>query len=132
VFGVIILAAAAYYGWLFVKLVRVKPVEAAPAAVESKAVWYRSFDEALSAARESGKPIFVDVWSTWCKSCDAMERTTLKDPEVLARLDKYVLLKFQAEDPTDPEIKKVLDALGVLGQPFLVFLQTDKGSNDEN
>ena len=61
-----------------------------------------------------------------------MERTTFKDPEVLARLDKYVLLKFQAEDPTDPETKKVLDVLGVLGQPFLVFLQTDEGSNNEN
>jgi thiol:disulfide interchange protein len=126
VFGVIILLAAVYYGWLGVKLLLTSAGPEHTADVTAEATWLTSFDEALEVSRSTGKPVFVDVWATWCKSCKAMSKTTLKDPQVLARFEKYVLLKFQAENPKDPKTKSVLDALGVKGQPFYVVLQPDK------
>ncbi len=93
--------------------------------ISSEIVWLTSFDKAIKVSRKTGKPIFVDVWATWCKSCKAMSATTLKNPAVLARLEKYVLLKFQAENPKDPDTKRMLDALGVKGQPFYIVLQPD-------
>ncbi len=125
-FGVVILAAAVYYGHLGVRLLA--PVEtdehvANPVLVDDF-VWLTDLDEALAASRETGKPVFVDVWATWCKSCKAMSKTTLQDPRVLARLSEYVPLKFQAENPKDPNTKRVLDTLGVKGQPFYVVLQS--------
>ena len=126
VFGVIILLAAVYYGWLGIKLLIPSSEPEHTANVTTEAAWLTSFDKALEVSRSTGKPVFVDVWATWCKSCKAMSKTTLKDPEVLARFEKYVLLKFQAENPKDPKTKRVLDALGVKGQPFYVVLQPDK------
>jgi thiol:disulfide interchange protein len=51
-----------------------------------------------------------------------MEKTTFRDPEVRARLDRYVKVKFQAEDPERPEIQSVLDRYGVVGLPTYVVL----------
>jgi thiol:disulfide interchange protein len=125
VFGVIILLAAVYYGWLGVKLL-IPSSEPQNPAITAEAVWMTSLDEALEISRDTGKPIFIDVWATWCKSCKTMSATTLKNKTVLDRLDKYILLKFQAENPKDPATKKVLDAMGVKGQPFYLFLQPQK------
>ena len=123
-FGIVILAAAAYYGMLGVRLLAPHEVkkEAVPAVAPDFA-WLTSLDEALATSQAKGKPVFVDVWATWCKSCKAMSKTTLQDAGVLARLQNYVPLKYQAEDPKDPETKRVLDALGVKGQPFYVVLE---------
>ncbi len=126
VFGVVIMIAALYYGWLGVKLLM--PSEASTNHVPETAtefVWLTSFDQAFEVSRTTGKPILVDVWATWCKSCKAMSATTLRDPAVLARLENYVPLKFQAENPKDPDTKKMLEALGVKGQPFYVVLQPE-------
>jgi thiol:disulfide interchange protein DsbD len=123
-FGIVILAAAAYYGMLGVRLLAPQKAEkeAVPDATADFA-WITSLDEALATSQANGKPVFVDVWATWCKSCKAMSKTTFQDAGVVARLKNYVPLKYQAEEPKDPETKRVLDALGVKGQPFYVVLE---------
>ncbi len=126
VFGVIILLAALYYGWLGIKLLKPPSMQTNHTSeTVEEMTWLTSFDDALELSHKTGKPIFVDVWATWCKSCKAMSATTLKDPAVLARLENYVPLKFQAENPKDPDTKRMLDALGVKGQPFYVVLQPE-------
>lgn len=126
-FGVIILAAAVYYGQLGVRLLLADVAKPSAEGIRSQTeaselTWHTSLDEALALSREQGKPVFVDVWASWCKSCKAMSRTTFQDTEVQQRLSAYVPLKYQAEEPGDPETKQVLDALGVKGQPFYVVL----------
>ena len=126
-FGVVILAAAIYYAQLGVRLLM--PATSAPepaVATHSTFAWMTDLDEALDASRTTGKPLFIDVWATWCKSCKAMSRTTLQDPEVLARLSVYIPLKFQAEEPVENlETRRVLEALGVRGQPYYVVLKPE-------
>ncbi len=125
-FGIVILGAALYYGVLGVRLLAPTLQDEVPETVTGEFTWLTSLDNALAVSRSTGKPVFVDVWATWCKSCKAMSRTTFRDADVLARLGAYVPLKFQAENPKDPETKRVLDALGVKGQPFYVVLQPEK------
>ncbi len=129
-FGVLILGAALYYGYLGVSLLQgMAPAETSgPAATkqeqeQEEGFWLHDPEIAVARVQETGKPLFVDFWATWCKNCLAMDRTTFQEPAVREALAPYVRLKFQAEDPTDPDTKRVLDQLGVKGLPSYVILQ---------
>lgn len=109
-FGVIILAAALFYGVQGYRLL----------ASRGKT---ESFAALLEAAERSNKPVLVDFWATWCKNCAKMEKTTFHDPGVEGRLRKFTVLKYQAEDLNDPEVKAILTYYEVLGLPTYVVLE---------
>ena len=125
-FGVIILAAATYYGYEAYRIYQAdKPapssgVEAAPQASDV------ALAEGLSRALEEGKPVFIDFWATWCKNCIAMDKTTFKDPAVRQRLEGFVEIKYQAEKPNEPPARDVLDHFKVIGLPTYVVLVPKK------
>ncbi len=107
-FGLLILALAIYYGSLAFRAVT--------PAVEGLAA-------ALRRGIEERKPVVVDFWATWCKNCLAMDRTTLKDERVQARLSEMIFVKYQAEQPDLPPAKEVLDRFGVIGLPTYILLK---------
>ncbi len=127
VFGVFILALALYYGYTGYTLLSPQPDAMNSADTsEDSGGWEHSLTEGLRRARREGKPVLIDFWATWCKSCMAMNRTTLKDPKVNKRLAGYVKVKFQAEVPKEPEIKKVLDHFKVAGLPTFIIMRPFK------
>jgi thiol:disulfide interchange protein len=101
---------------------RATPAAAAESDVAS-VPWRSSLDEALGAARASGKPVFVDLWATWCQACAKMDRSTLRDPRVVAALSEYVPAKIQCERPGDPATAALMQALGAKGLPTYVVLR---------
>ena len=72
-FGVVILATAAYYGYIAYGIFANRWVD--PAAVTSsvqeklKEGWHASLAEGLAAAKREHKPVLIDMWATWCKNC---------------------------------------------------------------
>lgn len=125
-FGVFILGFAAHFGYLAYTLAA-DPLtameEQAVAHTSSSEGWYSSLDEGLAVARREQKPVIVDIWATWCKNCVVMDKTTLKDPAVTAALSDHVKIKFQAEDPADPDIMAVMEHFGAIGLPTYVILK---------
>ena len=127
VLGVVILATAAYYGYQTYSLFANRWVD--PAAVASsvqeklKAGWYSSMVAGLDAAKREQKPVLVDMWATWCKNCLVMDNTTLEDPQVIAALEGYVKIKFQAEDPESQPAKTVMQRFDAVGLPTYVILR---------
>jgi thiol:disulfide interchange protein DsbD len=80
------------------------------------------FVEALVQALVEDKPVFIDMWASWCKNCKVMDKTTFKDEAVKARLKDYTFIKYIAEDPTDPETTAVMDYFGAQGLPTFIVL----------
>ena len=52
-----------------------------------------------------------------------MDKTTLQEPTVRAALDKYVKVKFQAEDPSASPAYEVMKRLGAIGLPAYAILR---------
>src|SRR5207237_6125084 len=126
-FGVMILVTAAYYGYQSYELFANRWVD--PAVVASsvqeklKAGWHQSLAEGLEAAKREQKPVLIDMWATWCKNCLTMDKTTLENGDVRAALDKYVKIKFQAEDPDRSPAKPVMQKFDAVGLPTYVILK---------
>ncbi len=129
VFGVFIIAIAAYY--LFAGYSLVSPNKPVSGEVEG---WLSSLPEAFLAAEKEKRPLLIDFSASWCKNCEAMDASTLKSPKVKKKLKDFVRLKFRAENPNEPEIKEVLSYFKVLGLPTYVILEPGQiiiGNRDE-
>ncbi len=126
-FGVLILATAAYYGYLGYTLFANRWVDSSEVASsvqeKLKEGWYASLPEGLAAAEREGKPVLIDLWATWCKNCLTMDTTTFADPEVKAALAGYVKIKVQAEDPEQEPAKSIMQHFKAVGLPTYAVIK---------
>jgi thiol:disulfide interchange protein len=126
-FGVIILITAVYYGYEAYSLFANRWVDADEVASsvqeKLKAGWQPSLVDGLALAKRENKPVLIDMWATWCKNCLVMDKTTLEDPAVNAALSNYVKIKYQAEDPDDPRVAKVMQYMKTSGLPTYVIMK---------
>lgn len=125
VFAVLVFGFAAWYAGLAVKGFARGGARDAGGAGDGRGVIdvdlasLESLASLLSRA-PSGRPVLVDCWATWCKSCAAMERGTLRDPQVAAALKAYTVIRLQAEDLA--ALKRLPGFGGIRGLPaFAVF-----------
>ena len=62
---------------------------------------YFRIEDAVEAARKSGKPIFVDVTGHGCVNCREMEARVWSNPEVMSLLsDKFEMVVLYVDDKT--------------------------------
>ena len=60
---------------------------------------YFTLEEGLAAAKESGKPVFLDITGHGCVNCREMEARVWSDPRVLQRLrDDFVVVALYTDD----------------------------------
>ena len=113
VFAVLMFGMALWYGWNAWTSWQAK-------SFVSK--WRQAFAE----ARATGKPVFVDVWATWCKNCLEMERTTFKDADVQKKLEDYAVIRLQAENPNELKELPEFKGLNVMGLPAFVVFEPER------
>jgi thioredoxin:protein disulfide reductase len=127
VFGIFILATAAYYGYEAYGIFANRWVDAS--AVQSsvqeklKSGWTASLADGLAAAKRDQKPVLIDMWATWCKNCLTMDKTTLEDAGVTSALSGYVKIKFQAETPDEQPTKALMQRFDAVGLPAYAILK---------
>ena len=109
---------------------------------------YTDYNLGMAAARQQGKPVFVDFTGFGCVNCRKMEAAVWTDPRVADRLTKdYILISLFVDDKTpltepfevtdEQGNKKVLRTVGAKwsylqshkfganAQPFYVLLDQD-------
>jgi len=116
IFAVMMFSMSVWYGWLAWNGWRSSGTGDVAASEQVQEGTFeatpQTWAQVFKSAQATGRPIFVDIWATWCKNCLAMEKTTFADPEVRRALSAYAVVRLQAEDM---EALSELDGLGGLG-----------------
>ena len=55
------------------------------------------YPKAIATARAEHKPLFVDLWATWCHSCLSMQRYVMSDPGMKPVADEVVWSAIETE-----------------------------------
>ncbi|MGQ9620969.1 MAG: protein-disulfide reductase DsbD family protein [Bacteroidales bacterium] len=61
---------------------------------------YFDFNQGLTCARELGKPVLIDFKGHACANCKLMEARVWSEPQVLERLQKFVIISLYTDDRT--------------------------------
>ncbi len=94
---------------------------------------WKTFDEGLKQAKQSGKKVLVDVYTDWCSWCKKMDANTYAEKKVSEYLAKnFVIIKLNAEgnESLTYSGEKITPAqfaqgMGVTGYPATLFLQSN-------
>lgn len=82
--------------------------------------YVKNNSELDAAVKASKKPVMLDFYADWCVSCKELEGITFKDPEVIAKLNTFTLLKADVTKNNDDD-KALQKRFGVVGPPALIF-----------
>jgi thioredoxin-related protein len=67
-------------------------------AATGTSINWMGYTEGMQKAKETGKPLIVDYYTTWCKYCKLMDEQTYSDPEVIALVNNnFIAIKVNAE-----------------------------------
>lgn len=97
-----------------------------------------TFTEALAQAKKENKPIFMNVYATWCPPCNNIKKTTFKADKVGSAFNKnFVNISIDAEkgegialarkyEVTAHPLMLVIDANGEVQKRILGFVKEDQ------
>lgn len=97
-----------------------------------------TFNEALAQAKKENKPIFMNVYATWCPPCNKIKQTTFKSEKVGEALNKnFINISIDAEkgegialarkyEVTAHPLMLVIDANGNVQKRILGYVKEDQ------
>lgn len=94
-----------------------KPASEPTIATDQKIAWAETFQGALEEAKETGKPVMVDFYATWCGPCKLLDQKTYADARVVNASTNWVSVKVDV----DAERKLARD-YKVSSIPTIVFI----------
>lgn len=90
----------------------------------------KDLEQEIAAAAAQGKPVMLDLYADWCVACKEFEAITFKDVDVLARMNKIVLLQADVTKSDKVDVA-LLEKYNVLGLPTLLMFN-EQGEQRED
>jgi thiol:disulfide interchange protein DsbD len=108
------------------------PIYGQLTARAAKDPWQPWTSQAVAAAQQQGKPVFVDFTAAWCLSCQFNERTVLNSKPVQDAMDQAHVVRLKADwTHYDGDITNTLAQLGRSGVPTYVVYGAASGSTPD-
>jgi thiol:disulfide interchange protein len=82
--------------------------------------WVYDLDQGFAAAKQSGKPIMMDVFAEWCGWCKKLDSEVYTDKNIVTLSQKFVNVKLDSD-----KNQEVAKKYGVRGLPTIIFLSPD-------
>src|SRR5712691_10394410 len=80
------------------------------------------YSKALQEGRAQHKPVFIDLWATWCHSCLSMQRFVLSDPGMKPVADAVIWASIETETEKN---KPVVEMYPLDGWPTFLLIDPD-------
>ena len=85
--------------------------------------WLTDYNQAVTKAKETGKPIFIDCFADWCVWCHRLEKEVYTDPSFLRFSQGFVTLRINVEDQA--EGTRIAEQFQVDSLPSMLFIEPD-------
>lgn len=86
--------------------------------------WQKYTEQNFENALHSNRPIILEVYAAWCGPCMKMKYETFRDARVVAALDDFTRIKFDASRRTDPEVRAAVSRFRISGYPTILFFNS--------
>lgn len=99
-------------------------------AAQSESInWQKDYKAALAVSRETGKPILIDFWATWCQPCAVMDEKFWTRADVVEAVKSFVPLKVDYDAQRDLAKQFIVRGLPYIAfsDPFGNFITYRKG-----
>jgi thiol:disulfide interchange protein DsbD len=89
--------------------------------------WMHELDEGLALADRQRKPAVIDFWADWCAACLELDQYTWSDPRIMTELKRFVTIKIDGSDESDPTYQEARGRYGVQALPRVVLRDSSGG-----
>jgi thiol:disulfide interchange protein len=63
--------------------------------------WVTDHEAAFAQAQQTGRPVFMDFYASWCPPCKSMDREVFSRDDVARAMDDWVPLKIDVDQQDD-------------------------------
>ena len=85
-----------------------------------------SLSEIQARVANSDKPVLIDLYADWCRSCIEMEHKTFSDPQIARSMQDFQLLRVDMTQNTAQDTE-ILKHFGLYGPPGIIVLEAKTG-----
>jgi thioredoxin:protein disulfide reductase len=89
--------------------------------------WYRSFDAAKKVAQQTGKPIFIDFYASWCANCTEFKKESANNEQLNQALrEKAIAVKLIDKEPEFEKFRASQEHRQLkIGLPYFAIITPD-------
>ena len=81
-------------------------------------------ETARAKALTEGKPLLMDFTADWCAACKEIERRTFPDERVQEAAGRYISVKLDMTNDSDPAVERTFERFGIRGLPTLILFDS--------